>query len=61
MVSEFAENPNAVDVERVPDSNYWYLFTPDVAGWSVLVTVEDSLVVVVIGVNFFGEGFHGRH
>jgi len=61
LVSEFAERPNAVDVERVPDSPYWYLYAPEVPGWAVLVSIEEALVVAVIGVHFVGEGFHARH
>jgi len=56
LVSEFAERPNAVDLERVPESPYWYLYAPEVAGWSVLVSIEEGTVVLVLGVHFVGEG-----
>ena len=61
LVSEFAESPNAVDFERVPESPYWYLYAPEVVGWAVLVSIEEGLVVHVLGVHFVGEGFRARH
>jgi hypothetical protein len=57
LVSEFAEHPNAVDFERVPDSSYWYLYAPEVAGCRVLVSIdryEDVTVVTVSRVHFVG-------
>jgi len=61
LALEFAEQPNAVDFERVPNSPYLYLYAAEVAGWAVLVTIEDSLVVLVLDVHFVGEGFRSRH
>jgi hypothetical protein len=61
LVLEFAERPNTVDVERVLGSPYWYLYAADVSGWAVLVTIEEGLVVLVLGVHFVGEGFRRAH
>jgi len=57
LVSDFAERPNAVDIERVPGSSYWYLYAPEVPGCRVLVSIdryEEATVVAVSSVHFLG-------
>jgi hypothetical protein len=56
LVSEFAERPNVVDLERVAGSSFWYLYAPEISGCRVLVSIdryEEVTVVAVSSVHFF--------